>query len=88
MLGIWKNFDELEESITISELNAILDAAREQQEREWKFMASIQGVEWGGSEAKEEDPVERAKRRAAAENAGISEDQLDFADLGIEVEYL
>ena len=35
-----------------------------------------------------DDPVERAKKRAAAAQAGVSTEQLEFADLGIEVEYL
>lgn len=87
MLGHWKNFEDLEESLTIDELNAILDAARERQEREWRFAASLKGIDLPSSDGGE-DPVERAKKRAAAEMAGVSEEQLEFADLGIEVEYL
>lgn len=77
----------MEESLTIDELNAILDAARERRDQEWRFAASIQGIDLPATR-NEEDPVERAKRRAAAEMAGVSEEQLEFADVGIEVEYL
>jgi hypothetical protein len=73
--------------LTIAELNAILEAARERQEREWRFMASIQGVELP-ERAEEEDPVERAKKRAAARSSGMTEDQVEFAGIGIEVEYI
>lgn len=87
LLGHWKNFDELEEALTVAELNAILEAARQRQEREWRFAASLQGVKLPES-SDNEDPVERAKRRAAAERAGVTEEQLSFADIGIEVEYI
>jgi hypothetical protein len=73
--------------LTVAELNAILDAARERQEREWRFAASIQGVKLPDSKAAD-DPVERAKRRAAAEISGATEEQLEFAEMGIEVEYI
>jgi hypothetical protein len=45
LLGHWKNFDELESSLSIDELNALLKASRDKEEREMKFFAAINGVE-------------------------------------------
>jgi hypothetical protein len=44
-LGIWKNYDELESSISITELMAILSEKRELDYQEKKFLAAIQGVD-------------------------------------------
>ena len=91
MLGHWKNFEELEENLTIAELQAILDAAREKERREQVFLAALQGVDLeknGRGEHDDLDPVERAKMKAKARLQGTSEDQIEFGDLGIEVEVI
>ena len=44
-LGIWKNYNELEEFMSIPELFAILESKRELDYQEKKFMAAIQGVD-------------------------------------------
>lgn len=44
MLGHWKNFEELETNLTIEELLKILDAAREREAGQRKFMAQLQGI--------------------------------------------
>jgi hypothetical protein len=45
LLGRWKNYDELEECLTFEELTAIINALREKEARENKFMAAIQGID-------------------------------------------
>jgi hypothetical protein len=45
LLGIWKNFDELESSISIEELMQILSTTRELDYEEKKFSAALQGVD-------------------------------------------
>lgn len=45
VLGIWKNYDELESNISMPELMAILSGRRELDYQEKKFMAAIQGVD-------------------------------------------
>ena len=45
ILGIWKNFDELESSLSMPELIAILELNRELDYNEKKFMAAMQGVD-------------------------------------------
>ena len=44
-LGIWKNYEELERSISLPELMAIISARRELDYEEKKFLAAIQGVD-------------------------------------------
>jgi hypothetical protein len=44
-LGIWKNFDELENSISMPELVAILESISETRYQEQKFSAALQGVD-------------------------------------------
>lgn len=45
MLGKWKNFEELEESLCMMELTEILGTKRDLDYEEKKFMAAIQGVD-------------------------------------------
>jgi hypothetical protein len=45
LIGAWKNFDELENSITMPELIAILEKTRELDYNEKKFLAAMQGVD-------------------------------------------
>lgn len=45
LLGIWKDYDELESSLSMPELVATLESAREADYREKKFLAAIQGVD-------------------------------------------
>lgn len=45
LLGIWTDYSELEKSLCIAELNAILKTKREADYEEKKFMAAIQGID-------------------------------------------
>jgi hypothetical protein len=45
MLGIWKDYEELESSISMPELTATLEAIRERDYQEKKFLAAMQGVD-------------------------------------------
>ena len=45
MLGHWKNFDELESSLSLDELTALLDYSRKKDREDKKFSAALQGVE-------------------------------------------
>jgi hypothetical protein len=44
-LGIWKNYDDLEKSLSMPELMAILSSKRDLDYEEKKFLAAIQGVD-------------------------------------------
>lgn len=44
LLGLYKNFEELEDSLTMSELTEILVANRRQEHEKRVFMAALKGV--------------------------------------------
>lgn len=45
LLGIWKDYEELEESLSMPELTATISAKREIEYNDKKFLAAIQGVD-------------------------------------------
>jgi len=45
LLGHWKDYDELESSLSMSELIATLGAMHEKENRQNKFLAAIQGID-------------------------------------------
>ena len=45
LLGHWKDYDELESSLSMPELAATLKAVYESERRRQKFMAALQGVD-------------------------------------------
>jgi hypothetical protein len=45
LIGIWKDFEELEESLSMPELVAVLESSRKQQHNHHRFLAAIQGVD-------------------------------------------
>jgi hypothetical protein len=86
---MWKNFDELEENLSIQEIEVLLDASRAQEYERQKFAAALKGIDLddkSGKSGTDDTPsFEDIKRRAEAKARGISEDQLAFADIGIAV---
>jgi len=72
LLGIWKNYDELESNISMPEMMAILESRRELDYNEKKFLAAMQGVDLDEANGtKDEDPWEAMKARVAAKASGI-----------------
>jgi hypothetical protein len=62
LLGIWKNYDELEKSISMPELLKTLEIRRELDYNEKKFLAGIQGVDLD-KQAGKQDAWEEMKAR-------------------------
>lgn len=62
LIGAWKNYDDLEENISMPELLETIATNRELDRMEKKFLAAIQGVDLD-EETKEEDPWEEMKKR-------------------------
>ncbi len=62
-LGIWKNFDELEASISMPELMAIISGRRELDYEEKKFLAAVQGVDIEKNEERGQKEWEDLKAR-------------------------
>lgn len=75
LLGIWKDYEELELSMSMPELTATLSAKREIDYQDKKFMAAMQGVNLDEKTGRqEEDPWEKLKARAAARARGENPD--------------
>lgn len=62
-LGIWKNYDEMESSISMPELLATISSKRDLDYQEKKFLAAIQGVDLDGEKDKGQDKWEQMKAR-------------------------
>lgn len=63
LLGIWKDYNELETSISMPELMAILKSKREVDNEEKKFLAAIQGIDLDKNKPQEEDPWTKLKNK-------------------------
>lgn len=84
LLGHWKNFESLEESLSLNELYQVLESMREKDHSDKKFMAALKGIDL--DENKEQDEAfEEVKRRAQAKLTGRSEQELQLGELGIEI---
>jgi hypothetical protein len=64
LLGIWKDYEELEMSLSMPELTSILNIKRDLDYQEKKFLAGMQGVDLDEQTGqKEDDPWEAMKAR-------------------------
>jgi hypothetical protein len=64
LLGIWKDYEELESSLSMPELSETLNAKREESYNERKFLAALKGIDIdGGSTKQEENAWERMKNK-------------------------
>lgn len=74
MLGHWKNYDDLESSLSLDELMVTLNAIRDKDHRDKKFLAAMQGVDIDEGQEEIEDVTSlNNKRVAATEGFGIDE---------------
>lgn len=100
MLGIWKDFNELEDNLSMPELTAILTAKRESDYNDKKFLAALQGVDLdkeSGSAPKQsswEDIKARVFSGGAAKDAndivslqGVNAQQAGFG-IGMGLDYV
>lgn len=75
LLGIWKDYEELEVSLSMPELVATLESKREVDYQEKKFFAAIQGIDLEADseqQAPQEDPWEAMKARVFSGGAATS----------------
>jgi len=63
LLGIWKDYEELELSLSMPELIATLGSKRDLDYQEKKFMAAMQGVDLDKESGKESNAWEEMKAR-------------------------
>ncbi len=76
MLGIWKNYDEMEASISMPELLATLSSKRELDYQEKKFLAAIQGVDLDGEKEKGQNAWEKMKAKVFSGGATSDPDDV------------
>jgi hypothetical protein len=96
LLGIWKDFDELERSLSMQELTAILNIKREEDYAHKKFLAAMQGVDLDKNTGKEnawEEMKARVFSKGQAANAndivalqGVNAQKAGFG-IGMGLEY-
>lgn len=87
LLGIWDNIEDLERKINLDELRLILDAARERDYRNQRFLAAIQGIDLDeGVREQNASRFEEVELRAQACLQGKTIDELEFDILGLDVE--
>jgi transcriptional regulator NrdR family protein len=72
--------------LNLDELQSILEASREQEYNRQKFAAALKGIDLDAQSNKSNDSsFEEVKRRAEASLRGISEEEVEFAGIGIAV---
>jgi hypothetical protein len=85
LLGIWKNFDELESSISIEELMQILSVTRDLDYEEKKFSAALQGIDLDANSDKSEGKPKGQKEwedlKARVFSGGATDDANDVLAL-------
>jgi hypothetical protein len=81
LLGIWKDYSELEESLSLSEIIAIISSKRELDYQEKKFFAAIQGVDLEDSDSSERGQKEWENMKARVFSGGATNDSNDVLSL-------
>jgi len=78
LLGIWKDYQELELSLSMPELMATLEVSRELDYAEKKFMAAIQGVDLDAESGKGKGQQEWEDMKARVFSKGQTSDANDI----------
>lgn len=81
LVGIWKNYDELERSLCMQELMAILSSRRELDYEEKKFLAAIQGIDLDGESQEDRGQKEWEDLKARVASGGKATDSNDILAL-------
>ena len=81
LLGIWKDYRELELSLSMPELMATLEVGRELDYTEKKFMAAIQGVDLDKESGKDRGQQEWEDMKARVFSGGQTSDSSDVLSL-------
>ena len=81
LLGIWKDYDELERSLSMSELMITLEAVRDLDYSEKKFLAAMQGVDLDAESGKDKGQKEWEDMKARVFSCGQTGDSNDVLSL-------
>ena len=84
LLGHWKNFDELESSLSIDELIAAVEASRKKEDRHRTFLAAINGVDLEEANAEASD-ISDLQNSSIAKKEGFGKDEgLGFMQMEVD----
>lgn len=85
LIGSWRNFEHLEENLSLPEIKIILETHQELKRQDQAFMASLQGIdlEAAAYKAKIKQVKERAQNRLHGEQ---NWETASLADLGMVIE--
>ena len=81
LLGIWKDYNELEESLSLSEIMAIISSKRDLDYQEKKFFAAIHGVDLEDSSESDRGQKEWENLKARVFSGGATNDSNDILSL-------
>ena len=81
LLGIWKDYEELEKSLSMPELMATLSSRRELEYEEKKFLAAIQGVDLDKESGSSRGQKEWEDMKARVFSKGATGDSKDILAL-------
>ena len=82
--GPWKNIEELEECITLEELQILIKAIRDKEHRTFKFMGALKGVDID-EKTDQKDRFEEIKRRAEARRQGVNVEKMELEEFGLDI---
>jgi hypothetical protein len=85
LVGAWKDFEEIETSLSLPELEAILEAARKRERDRQRFQAALKGVNLD-ADTEESLTGDDIKRRVEAKMRGMSEEQFELQEIGIAIQ--
>jgi hypothetical protein len=81
LLGIWKDYQELEANLSMPELVATIASIRDLDYQEKKFLAAIQGVDLDGETNKDKGQKEWEDMKARVFSGGKASDSNDVLSL-------
>ncbi len=81
LLGIWKDYQELEANLSMPELVATIGSIRDLDYQEKKFLAAIQGVDLDGETNKDRGQKEWEDMKARVFSGGQTSDSNDVLSL-------
>jgi hypothetical protein len=81
LLGIWKDYQELEANLSMPELVATIGSIRDLDYQEKKFLAAIQGVDLDGETNKDKGQKEWEDMKARVFSKGQTSDSNDVLSL-------
>ena len=81
MLGIWKDYQELEDNLCMEELTAILKASRDNTHASRKFAAALKGVDLDANSEDGKGQQEWENMKARVASKGMTSDGNDVLAL-------